>query len=195
MTKNNNYGHIIFLNGTSNSGKTSIAKELQRTIDIPYAHLSFDNFFLRMIEDYGGEENVVRATIYMPQVTSPFHHLIAAYAKARQNIIVDHVLRRPGSSKECAELLSDYEVLFVGVYCPVEVLREREKQRKDRRVGLAEGQLEHVHAGKTYDIEVDTSKNTPSECATQIVECLKNRDNLEKQIQTAMKFIKDIQQI
>ncbi len=37
-------GNIIFLNGTSSSGKSSIAKELQALLAQPYVHMSVDGF-------------------------------------------------------------------------------------------------------------------------------------------------------
>lgn len=37
-------GLIIFLNGTSSSGKTSIAMEMKNQGDIPFHHLSVDQF-------------------------------------------------------------------------------------------------------------------------------------------------------
>lgn len=37
-------GLIIFLNGTSSSGKTSIAMEMKNQGDIPFYHLSVDHF-------------------------------------------------------------------------------------------------------------------------------------------------------
>jgi len=37
-------GHIIFLNGTSSSGKTTIAKALQESLSEPYMRISVDDF-------------------------------------------------------------------------------------------------------------------------------------------------------
>ncbi len=38
-------GTILFLNGTSSAGKTSIAKELLKQSEIPFHHVSVDDFF------------------------------------------------------------------------------------------------------------------------------------------------------
>ena len=45
-------GSIIFLNGTSSSGKTSIAKALQQILDEPYLHCSADGFFSMLAARY-----------------------------------------------------------------------------------------------------------------------------------------------
>ncbi|MDP9701543.1 chloramphenicol 3-O-phosphotransferase [Paenibacillus intestini] len=42
-------GLIIFLNGTSSSGKTSIALEMKKQGEMPLHHLSVDQFFKIMI--------------------------------------------------------------------------------------------------------------------------------------------------
>lgn len=38
-------GMLVFLNGTSSSGKTSISTELIHQKEIPFYHLSIDDFF------------------------------------------------------------------------------------------------------------------------------------------------------
>ncbi len=38
-------GLIVFLNGTSSSGKTTISLELKNQKEIPFHHLSIDTFF------------------------------------------------------------------------------------------------------------------------------------------------------
>lgn len=37
-------GTIIYLNGASSAGKTTLAQALQRVLDQPYFHLSIDGF-------------------------------------------------------------------------------------------------------------------------------------------------------
>jgi chloramphenicol 3-O-phosphotransferase len=50
-------GTIIFLNGTSSSGKTSIARALQKSLDEPYLYLSVDSFLDMLPEQcFSGEE-------------------------------------------------------------------------------------------------------------------------------------------
>jgi chloramphenicol 3-O phosphotransferase len=57
---------------------------------------------------------------------------------------------------------------LVGVYCLLEVLEQRERQRKNRTLGQARAQFEIVHKYCTYDITVDTSRYSAAECAAQI---------------------------
>ena len=54
-------------------------------------------------------------------------------------MIVDHVLLEPGWLPDLAGRLAGHEVLFIGVHCPLEVVVERERERRDRTVGQAAG--------------------------------------------------------
>ena len=45
-------GRIIFLNGTSSSGKSSIAKALQNLLETPFLHVSADDFLSMLPERF-----------------------------------------------------------------------------------------------------------------------------------------------
>jgi chloramphenicol 3-O phosphotransferase len=78
--------------------------------------------------------------------------------------------------EECVTLLHMYPVLFVHVTCPVEELRRREKERRDRKVGEAETQLPLLVPQDTYDITVDTYNFSVEACADKIIEVLSSSD-------------------
>jgi len=61
-----------------------------------------------------------------------------------------------------------FDVLFVGVRCPLDVVRKRELERKDRTLGQAEAQFAVIHRWGAYDVEVDTSVLTPDEAVGRI---------------------------
>jgi len=71
------------------------------------------------------------------------------------------------------ELFENLEVLYVGVQCPLVELERREKERKNRRDGLARLQFEQVHSKAIYDIEFDTSVLSLQECAALILKHIK----------------------
>lgn len=70
------------------------------------------------------------------------------------------------------ELLEDLPVIMVGVHCLLEELEQRERQRKDRKKGLARLQIGQVHAQAEYDVHLDTSLLSPDECAHRILEAM-----------------------
>ena len=100
-----------------------------------------------------------------------FHTAAAAMARAGNLVIVDDVLEdNPPWVENLLELFDGLEVVFIGVHCPLEELERRERERKDRKEGMARLQFEQVHAQAVYDIEVDTSVLSLEECASVIME-------------------------
>jgi chloramphenicol 3-O phosphotransferase len=159
-------GHIIFLNGTSSAGKTSIAKMLQRILDEPALHVTLDSF-IGMLPEHGIFDQA-RETAAFFRMIPGFHRAIPALASCGLVLIVDHVLQEPAWLQECVEALAGYRVFFVGVHCPLEELERREQARGDRILGLAKYQFARVHQHTRYDIEVDTSRASAEACAQQI---------------------------
>jgi chloramphenicol 3-O phosphotransferase len=105
---------------------------------------------------------------------SGMHASVAALARLGHRVVVDHVLWVPEWLEECVALWRDFPVLFVGVHCPLPVLEARELARGDRSAkGVVRWQFSRVHnRGGTplpYDLEFDTSIQTPHECAEQIL--------------------------
>jgi len=84
------------------------------------------------------------------------------------NVIADHVLVEPDWLRDCAALLAPLPAYLIGLRCPLEVLEQRERQRRDRTLGQARAQHAIVHAHGVYDLELDTSLHTPEECAAQV---------------------------
>lgn len=168
-------GTIIFLNGTSSSGKTTLLKSLQTAIDEPLLDMGIDRFIWMMPKRYLDRplwDNVLGKASYAGaaghRLVSAMHHAILAVSALGNCVVADHVLVEPDWVRECAELFWDKPAWLVGVRCPLEVVEERERSRKDRTLGQARAQFELVHHHGVYDIEVDTSVMNPSECAEMI---------------------------
>ncbi len=162
-------GKVIFLNGTSSSGKSTTAKLLQQRLDEAFLHVQMDDFFNMVPAQYKDDIEVCG------RMLAGFHHSIAALVKTNNNVIIDHVLFHDIWLKECMELLRDNDVLFVGVHCSLPELERREKERADRGEGWAREQYEVIHTNKVYDVEIDTSTSTPEECVEQIIAFYKNQ--------------------
>jgi chloramphenicol 3-O phosphotransferase len=174
---------IIILNGTSSAGKTVLAKALQREFDRPFLHAGIDNYIFMLPRqylnpplwgdvfayDYDGETiQAIRTGALGHRLISAMHRSIASLAEADFDVIVDHVLLEPAWLDEMVALYRDFRVWMIGVTCPLEVAEARERSRKDRTLGQARAQYAVVHAGKTYDFEVDTAQNTPEACAQAV---------------------------
>lgn len=168
-------GTIVILNGTSSSGKTSLVKALQNLLDEPFLDAGLDRFLWMLPPRYLRpplwDEVLGRAVEAGPaghRLVAGMHHAIEALSRSGCNVIADHVLVEPAWLHECSRLFADLPAYLVGVYCPLAVLEERERERKDRTWGQARAQLGRVHAHGIYDVEVDTYKASPEECALSI---------------------------
>ncbi|MFI8304330.1 chloramphenicol phosphotransferase CPT family protein [Streptomyces sp. NPDC085927] len=166
-------GRIIFLNGTSSSGKTSIARELLDVLDDGvFFHLAVDGFnAMRTGRELGAEQ----LDTALRRTREGFHRSIAAMAGVGNDIVVDHVLSEPWRLLDCLTVLPPEDVLFVGVHCPPDELARRELARGDRPPGLAAHQYDLVHAHGDYDLVCDTGTASPIECARRIKEFLPHR--------------------
>ena len=102
---------VIFLNGVSSSGKTTIARVLQATLPVPYLHVQLDTFE-QMLPDRYDEGGLFDWPVLFPRLLSGFHRSIAALAGVGNNLIVDHVAVYregwPSTLIECAYLLAPY---------------------------------------------------------------------------------------
>ena len=173
---------IVLLNGAGSAGKGSIARALQQITAAPFLHVQMDTFIEMLpdaLQDHadgfsyetirqdGKPSVVIRTGPVGARTLRGMRHAIAAMAGQGNNLIVDDVLCN-GEMPDYLELLSAFDLHLVDVMAPLEVLEAREAQRADRLPGLARWQYGRVHENIRYDLEVDTSRLTPLECARRI---------------------------
>lgn len=173
---------VILLNGVGSAGKSSIAKTLQTITAAPFLHVAMDTFLEMMPARYwdhpdgvtfetvlqdGHPSVIIRSGPVAERILCGMRGSVAAMAREGSNLIVDDVLLG-NEMAEYAALLADFTFRTVGVFAPLEVLEARERERGDRLIGLARWQYDRVHRGRRYDLELHTSKATPTECAERI---------------------------
>ena len=165
-------GAVILLNGTSSSGKTSIARELLTILNGIWFHMPVDAFHaMRCDRDIADEE--LQAEI--DRTAKGFHRAVAGMAAGGNNLVVDYPLSRRWRLLDLLDLLVPENTVLVGVRCPLPELERREIERGDRQRGLAAMQYHHVHSHELHDIDVDTSLHSPRDCALQIQDLLPNQ--------------------
>ncbi|MGW2639764.1 phosphotransferase-like protein [Streptomyces sp. NPDC001348] len=165
-------GTVILLNGTSSSGKTSIARELLGMLEGSWFHMPVDAFHaMRCDRDMAGED--LQAEI--DRTAKGFHRAVAGMAAGGNNLVVDHPLSRRWRLLDLLDLLVPEDTVLVGVRCPLPELERRENERGDRQAGLAAMQYHQVHSHALHDIDVDTSLHSPRECAALIRRFLADR--------------------
>ena len=165
-------GTIIFLNGTSSSGKTTLTRALQATLARPFYHLAHD-LFSHLVSPTHRQADY---WALLNQSMSAMHHTIALFSDLGLDVIVDHCLLDMPQEQtwlpECVHLLHTYPVLFVRVKCSLAELERREHARGDRQPGQARAQINQIHGHQVYDLTVDTEQSTPEECAARICAAL-----------------------
>jgi chloramphenicol 3-O phosphotransferase len=173
---------VILLNGVGSAGKSSIAKALQSITAEPFLHVAMDAFLDMMparywdhpdgivfetVQQDGKPSVVIHGGAVADRIMRGMRRSIAAMAHEGNNLIVDDVLIE-SEMADYQALLADVAFRTVGVFAPLDVLEARERDRGDRLIGLARWQYDRVHRGKRYDLELDSSKATPLECAERI---------------------------
>ncbi len=168
-------GIIIVLNGASSSGKSSLIKELQTTLPEPYLNAGLDKFLWMLPSRYLDRplwDDVLgkadRAGEIGHKLIYAMHRAMLTLAENGFNLLADHVLVEPDWVQDCASLFANQHAYLIGIRCPLEVLEQREKERRDRTLGQARLQFERVHAHGMYDFEVDTSVESVAVCAKRI---------------------------
>ena len=195
-------GRIIVINGTSSSGKTTLVRAVQASLSDLWLEMGIDRFAYALPGRVNGQPTwpllflyvrpegrsdgpfTIETTALGNRFISGLHATVTALAESGLNVIVDHVVLEPGWVEEMSRLWAGFEVLRVGVRCPLDVVLERERGRKDRTIGQAEAQFGVVHRWMSYDIEVDTSVLTPAEATSRILaafEVLSRRSPAEGQ--------------
>ena len=153
---------VIVLNGVSSSGKSTLARALQATLEPAWLHAELDTF-LRMLPMKGLAEAVT--------VARGANAAVAALVREGNRVIYDCSFDQQLIDDLRAEL-ADAKPLFVGVHCAPDVLAARERERGDRMIGQARAQLTAAHVGASYDLEVDTTNTSPDVCARQVADAL-----------------------
>ena len=160
---------IIFLNGTSSSGKTTLAKSLQHQLEDIYLHVPVDAFGVMFPESKLG--NLELCATATPKLVEGFYRSVSALVSCGNKVIVDTVVQRH-HVQVFKPLFENFEVIYVAVKCPIEELKRRELARGDRTVGLSQSQFPEIHNFLRYDVEVDTHENSAEECAAFIRQLL-----------------------
>ena len=92
--------------------------------------------------------------------------------ESNPGVIVDHVITSERIFKQLKDKLSPYRLYLIHVTCPLDVLKQREKKRKNRCAGSAESSYKYLFPKDGYDLTVDTHILGADECSLKIAEIL-----------------------
>lgn len=183
---------IIYLNGPTSSGKTTLAKALQQAFEEPFLHVGIDkiigwmpekmNDWLALSHDaplpgFSWKKGVdpsghptyeLQMGPYAKKIRRAFLEIARLLATLGHNLILDDFAFGKKDVDEWKALLTDFQVLWVGVNAPLEILESREKTRGNRVVGSARDQFHKIHAGAVYDLTLDTHQSSLGENVAKI---------------------------
>ncbi|MCF7853067.1 MAG: chloramphenicol phosphotransferase CPT family protein [Simkaniaceae bacterium] len=175
---------IIYLNGPSSSGKTTLAKELQDSFETLFLLVGIDKIIGWMPEKVnnwtGGDAPLgyswkkredpagnliheLQSGPYAKEIAKTFQEIVLMLAQKGHPIIIDDISFGKEQVDEWKELLKDFNVIWIGVNAPLEVLEQREKGRGNRMIGSARAQFHKVHVDTTYNLEIDTHHASTAE--------------------------------
>ena len=133
----------------------------------PYRHLGFE--YLELPPEDGHPVLGIGYGAVGWRIMVGYHRAIAEIVRSGNSVVVDEMLLDERVRDDCFTVLAPFKPLLVGVYCSLDELERRERQRVNRP-GLARWSAQRVHSGIQYDMIIDTTSKTPMRCAEEILD-------------------------
>ena len=143
---------IIMLNGTSSSGKTTLARALRAKLPATFCYYASDQLADAGFRPMGPAARSAGREMFF----DAFHRSIPAMAAAGLDLLIEHIVEEQQWADDLTALLAGLDVFWVGVHAPVEVMTAREIARGNRTIGEAAYHLK-THTFCRYGCEVDTT--------------------------------------
>ncbi|MCI9032458.1 MAG: AAA family ATPase [Lachnospiraceae bacterium] len=164
-----NRGRIIFLNGVTSAGKTSIVEAIQERDDV-FFYVVANDLFQEMVGEKYLRENYWK---YLSEVIIMMYHTAKLYSDMGKNVLIDGILVERDEItphyQQLIEIMKNNPLDLVEVYCPLDICRKRNIIRGDRYENQSDEQQELMAKNIKYSLRVDTSLCSASECADIIV--------------------------
>lgn len=190
---------IIFLNGASSVGKSTIAREMMRQSDRPFLYFSIDhlvNFWIdekfvafenepkewfyheRTLDEKGNLEVKIIDGPNAVQLHWDMIEAITVLIKKGYDFIIDEVLWDDTIfERYIPTLMAANRVYMVKVICDLVECERREKKRNDRFAGLARGLYNQVYKDfPYYDLIIDTTGVKPAKSAEEVLTYIEKHD-------------------
>lgn len=162
-------GRIIFLNGVTSSGKTSIVEAIQERDDV-FFYVVANDLFQEMVGEKFLRQNYWK---YLSEVIIMMYHTAKLYSDMGKNVLIDGILVERDEIaphyRQLCEIMKDNPLDLVEVYCPLDICRKRNIERGDRYESQSQEQFELMAKDIEYSLRVDTSRHSAEECAEIIV--------------------------
>lgn len=162
-------GRIIFLNGVTSAGKTSIVEALQDREDV-FFYVVANDLFQEMVGERYLQKDYWK---YLSEAILLMYHTAKLFSDMGKHVLIDGILvEREGLKPHYSrllEILKDNPLDIVEVYCPLEICRQRNIARGDRYENQSREQYEIMAENIRYSARVDTGSYSAEACAEQIM--------------------------
>ncbi len=164
-------GKILYLNGVTSTGKSSIVQALRSDGWTDFYYLSDDIFEDHIIDvEYNDPAywSTLSDAVFLMYRTAK---LFSDYGK---NVVIDSMLlERPEFAPHYSRMLEIFQsspLYVIDVTCPLEICRQRNLARGDRHEFQSHEQVAVMAADVAYALRLDTASNSPEECAKMIAD-------------------------
>lgn len=120
---------IIFVNGPSSAGKSTLSREIQRTMPEPFYYMAIDQYQLGVAPP----EDLFPGINFHNQCMQMFYEAVKIHIRDGINLIIDDVIDSDWYYLYVIEALKDAEVFWIRLDCSLETLLLRESNRNDRK--------------------------------------------------------------
>jgi chloramphenicol 3-O phosphotransferase len=185
---------VLFVNGASSAGKTSLIRAVQDLVPVPYLHVGLDHFFASVPEPWGGGpgrysgagfayQACERSADGLPRteitVGPAGAAMLAAYRRSLVTLLehgcrlaIDELLLSDEIGTDYLALLAPYDVRFVLVTAGADCLEERCAAR-NYQPGFGRWSLAAAsHLPRGYHLTFDSEQMTTQECAATVAASL-----------------------
>jgi chloramphenicol 3-O phosphotransferase len=165
---------VVVLNGTSSSGKTTVARAFQEIADSVFLNFSIDSILSALPQSAIDRlvAGVGNPRLRVQELNIAYYACVRELAALGRDLVIDNAITSRAQAERLVAAVDGHDVLLVAVSAPAEVLAERERARGDRTVGLASRQMETIDHWLEYDVRIDTSVVSPSAAAARILTAL-----------------------
>ncbi len=159
-------GRILYLNGLTSTGKSSVARELLSCPDKLCFLLGFD-LFEETLPPWAADVDE-----YYANAIIAMYHAARSFSLQGRDVLIDGlVMNIPGLERHYETLLAVLDgcpLYMIHMHCSLETCRKRNLARGDRRENQSLVQNERAEKRIRYHMELDTDLYTIAECAEQI---------------------------
>ncbi len=167
-------GKVIYLNGVTSTGKTSITEAIQELADENFYRLSHDIFQNLISPKYLQKDY----WLYLSEAITLEYKTAKLLSDSGINVIIDgmvlnneeFITHQNKSHYEIIKEIFNCESFFmIEVFCPLDECKKRNIARGDRYENQSEEQHSIMTSNIVYNLKVETHKNTANECANIIL--------------------------